>query len=116
MPKIYILFLLKAFAEAESQGTNSVRTMDNGIVVRKSNLLDFIELCSPEKLYLANSEATLVATERFEYENSLMVYSNIKPPNLDLKDGKLKLKYLNRPPHPERFILDVNMISDLNTN
>jgi tRNA pseudouridine-54 N-methylase len=109
-------FLLKAFAEADLQGTNSVNTMDNGIVVRRGKLIDFIESCSPEKIYLANSEGVPIVRENFEKVNSIFIYSITEPLNLELKGNKWDIRQIHRPSHPERFILDVNMVSDREIN
>lgn len=109
-------FLLKAFAEAESQGTNSVRTMDNGIVVRRGKLIDFIEACSPEKIYLANTEIDPLSMEKYDYVNSLWIYYIKEPPKLELKGNKWDIRQIHHPSHPERFILDVNMTSDKDAN
>ncbi len=105
-------FLLKAIAVAEKLEMNSLRTMDNGIAIRRTNMLDFIETYSPERIYEANSEVEQVVMKKFDYVNSLLIYSNTKQPALELKGSKWNLKQLHRPPHPERFILDVNMVSD----
>ena len=105
-------FLLKAFTEAELQGMNSTRTMNNGIVIRRTKLVDFIGSCSPEKIYLANSEVESSVMEKFEFENSLLIYSIIEPLNLELKSSKWDIKQIYHPSHPERFILDINMAFD----
>jgi len=105
-------FLLKAFEAANLQELNFHRTMDNGIIVRRTSLFDFIKLCAPEKIYVASSEVEPNEIENFENVDSLFIYSNTEQHNLDLKGCKLDLKRLHRPSHPERFILDVNMVSD----
>jgi len=109
-------FLLKAFEEAKMQKMNFHRIMDNGIVARRSSLFYFIDSYTPEKIYFANSKVEPVLSKKIEYENSLLIYSNSEQLSLELNDSKWNLEQLYRPSHPERFILDVNMLSDRDAN
>lgn len=103
-------FLLKAIEAAKVLETNTHRTMDNGIVVRRSSLFDFIDSCSPEKIYITNLESK--SLEKFESAHALLIYPHIDALLLELEASKLVLRQLPQPSHPERFILDINMMSD----
>jgi hypothetical protein len=101
-------FLLKAFKAAITMEMNSVKTLDNGIVVRKTGLNEFIEFYSPKSVYISSSEVESSVLEDIEYADLLLIYSfsEISLPNLS------NLERVHHPPHPERFILDINMNSD----
>ncbi|TFG97434.1 hypothetical protein E4H12_08625 [Candidatus Thorarchaeota archaeon] len=106
-------FLMKAISIAEEQGMDSLETMDNGIEVRRISLKNFLEFFSPMRIYLSTPGITSCSIEDAEYENSLVIYSIGK--QLDFVNEKAtwiqeKLPYYL---HPERFILEINMIMDM---
>ncbi|MGY5880911.1 MAG: hypothetical protein RTV31_11710 [Candidatus Thorarchaeota archaeon] len=106
-------FLIKAISIAEELVMDSHETMDNGIEVRRSSLKKFLEIFAPARVYQSTPETTLSSIDDAEYENSVLIYSNGMQFDLIREDTKWitgKLPYF---PHPERFILDINMIVDM---
>jgi len=99
-------FLMKAMAIAEEMGMDSLETMDNGIEVRRNSLKKFLETLAPMRVYLSAPETTKDTVDDADYENSILIHSNGK--QIDSIQGKIP--YF---PHPERFILDVNMNVDM---
>ncbi len=91
---------------------DSFKIMDNGIEVRRSNLKNFFESLNPERVYISTTEISPKTTSVTEYENSILIYSIGKEFESFQADGKWTKAELPYVPHPERFILDVNMIVD----
>ncbi|MGY5872397.1 MAG: hypothetical protein RTV72_09140 [Candidatus Thorarchaeota archaeon] len=105
-------FLMKAISIAEELVMDSLETMDNGIEVRRTNLNSFLESVHPTRVYISKSETTSKIIEEVEFEDSLLIYIQGE------QFGSLKIdttwtqSELASFPHPERFILDVNMNVD----
>ena len=109
-------FLMKALSIAEELLMGSFEIMDNGIEVRRSNLKNFIESLNPARVYISTTEISSNIIKDAEYDNSLLIYSIGKQYDsfqIDAKWTQVELPYF---PHPERFILDVNMILDKTTS
>ncbi len=105
-------FLMKAISLAEELSMDSFKIMDNGIEVRRSNLKNFCESLTPTNVYISTPGSTSNFTGVAENENPLLIYSigkQFDSYQIDVKWTQVKLPYF---PHPERFILDVNMIVD----
>lgn len=105
-------FLMKALSIAEELLMGSFEIMDNGIEVRRSNLKNFFESLNPARVYISTPEITSNTISVAEYENSLLIYSIGKQFDSFQVDTKLTHVELPYFPHPERFILDVNMMVD----
>ena len=105
-------FLMKALSISEDLQMDTLEAMDNGIEVRRSSLRMFIESTNPVNVYLSSTESTK-SVEDTDYENSLLIYTSgtqfgqIRD-NIARISGKLP-----HYPHPERFILDVNIMTDM---
>jgi tRNA pseudouridine-54 N-methylase len=106
-------FLLKAITIAEDLVMDSLKIMDNEIEVRRTNLKEFIESVAPARVYLSTPEVTSDVINDAKYDNSLLIYTNDVQFELIEEDAAWILGNLPHFPHPERFILDVNMIVDL---
>lgn len=109
-------FLMKAISLAEELSMDSFKIMDNGIEVRRSNLKNFCESLTPTNVYISTLGCTSNFTCVVENENSLLIYSigkQFDSYQIDVKWTRVELPYS---PHPERFILDVNMILDKTTS
>ncbi|MHA1970470.1 MAG: hypothetical protein ACTSXE_01325 [Candidatus Thorarchaeota archaeon] len=109
-------FLMKALSIAEELLLDSFEIMDNGIEVRRSTLKSFFESLNPARVYISNPEITSSTISAAEYDNSLLIYSTGKQLDsfqIDTKWTRVELPYS---PHPERFILDVNMFLDKTTS
>ena len=109
-------FLMKAISIAEELLMDSFKIMDNGIEVRRSNLKNFCESLTPTNVYISTPGNTSNFTSVAENENSLLIYSignQLDSLQIDTKWTQVKLPYF---PHPERFIVDVNMTVDKTTS
>lgn len=105
-------FLLKAMSIADSLLMNSLETMDNGIEVRRSTLNQFFDFLSPDGIFISTPGNTSTMSNIGGTEKSLLVYSigkQFDSLQVDTKWKQMELPYF---PHPERFILDSNIIVD----
>ncbi|MHA2350277.1 MAG: hypothetical protein ACXADL_11665 [Candidatus Thorarchaeota archaeon] len=99
-------FLLKATEFLKGMDIGKSKTMDNGIVVRRTNLVSLIEEWSPHRVFSAEVEQLSMRTET-PLSDGLYVF------DFDGIIGNLdQAVKMFRPPHPERFILDVNLNFD----
>ena len=106
-------FLMKALSIAEELGMDFLEIMDNGIEVRRNSLKKFLNSLAPARVYLSTPKNTSGTVDDAEYENSLLIYSTGKQFDLIQEDATWTQEELPYFPHPERFILDVNMITDM---
>jgi tRNA pseudouridine-54 N-methylase len=102
-------FLLKAHTVLEEMHPNSKRTMDNGIIVHRTTLKEILDRWGREECYIASHEFNPCSDYSHISESGLFLYS-IVPEHSYLKD--YPAKPLPRPPHPERFILEINLTCD----
>ncbi|MHA1936405.1 MAG: hypothetical protein ACW97A_14115 [Candidatus Thorarchaeota archaeon] len=100
-------FLLKATEFLRNLDIGNSKIMDNGIVVRRTNLKSLIEEWSPPSIFLAEVEKSSIKHTEILLPEGLYVY------DFDRIIGNLDhaVKMFG-PPHPERFILDVNLNFD----
>jgi tRNA pseudouridine-54 N-methylase len=105
-------FLLKAISIVEELVIGAFETMDNGIEVRRTSLEAFLESFAPMRVYLSTPESAQNSVDDVTYENSLLIHSGKR---LDLvQESTLGIqRELRYYPHPERFILDVIISSDM---
>jgi tRNA pseudouridine-54 N-methylase len=106
-------FLLKARTLAEEMMENSSETMDNGIEVHRTNLERFVESVDPSVVYISDQDSINIADDYNEYEDALLIYISKDMSNSLSIDGKWTKRDLRYFPHPERFIMDVNMCTDM---
>jgi hypothetical protein len=106
-------FLLKATSIVEDLVMDSLEIMDNGIEVRRISLKKFLDSFTPARVYLSTPEITSGFVDDAEYDNSFLIYSNGMQFDLFKDDFAWEQGRLSYVPHPERFILDVNMIVDM---
>ena len=106
-------FLLKAILIAEKQAMDSLEIMDSGIEVRRTSLKKFLDSVSPVRVYLSTPEITSDRVGDAKYDNSILIYSNEMQFDLIQEGSARILEKLPYFQHPERFILDANMITDL---
>ncbi len=105
-------FLMKALSIADGLLMDSFEIMDNGIEVRRSNLKNFFKSLNPARVYISTTESSSNTINVTEYENSILIYSIGKQFESLQANGKWTQVELPYFPHPERFILEVNMIVD----
>jgi tRNA pseudouridine-54 N-methylase len=97
-------FLLKASQKMKDLFPGQNAIMDNGIEVTRANLDDLVKDWKPSGVYLA-----LERTKDSDFEKTgLFVYGMGRHERPEVT----KFAALPRPPNPERFILDMNVISD----
>jgi len=85
--------------------------MDNGVVVQRVGLKDFLKSISTEVIIADSDEHTMYQLSS-KKTDLLLLYDNREEriPVESLGLSKYEISY--RPSHPERFILDVNLESD----
>jgi hypothetical protein len=71
-----------------------------------------METFAPTRIYLSTPESTQNSVEESDYENILLIHSDIRA---DLLQEQVLWEQRELPyyQHPERLILDVNMIGDM---
>ncbi|MHA1137760.1 MAG: hypothetical protein ACTSSE_14865 [Candidatus Thorarchaeota archaeon] len=105
-------FLMKAISIADKLLMDSLEIMDNGIEVRRSTLMNFFESISPDRVCISTPGNISSTIDVIDTEKILLIYSTGKQFDsiqVDIKWAQTELAYF---PHPERFILDANMIVD----
>lgn len=100
-------FLLKATEFLKNLDVGTSKTMDNGIVVRRTNLKSLIDEWSPPSVFSAEVERPSIKHRGLLLSEGLYIF------NFDaiIRNLEHAIKMF-RPPHPERFILDVNLNFD----
>ncbi len=103
-------FLLKATKALEGLSIGESRKMDNGIEIRRVDLTDLMALWPESDVYLAADDL------QQDYEQTgalsgLFVYAVEQGEIMEFLSSRKPI-YLPRPPHPERFILDINFAAD----
>jgi tRNA pseudouridine-54 N-methylase len=102
-------FLLKAHSVLEKMHPSSKRTMDNGIIVHRTTLKEILDNWGIEECYIASQEFNACSDYSHISESGLFLYDMVSE-HLNLED--YPAKPLPRPPHPERFILEINLTCD----
>jgi tRNA pseudouridine-54 N-methylase len=105
-------FLLKAISIADGLLMDSLETMDNGIEVRRSTLTQFFESTNPTRVCISTPGNISSIIDIVDTEKSLLVYPIGKQFDSLQVDTKWKQMEVPHFQHPERFILDINMIVD----
>ncbi len=110
-------FLLKALQVAESLQHNSEQILDNGIIVRREALTRFISRYSPNLILIARNidESTIDST--LLLDDVILIYETGTPIDIAGLESKTLGDFrinsaIPYPPHPERFILDINERAD----
>ncbi|MBN2228012.1 MAG: hypothetical protein JW779_00340 [Candidatus Thorarchaeota archaeon] len=105
-------FLLKADQVGENLILDESKTLDNGIVVNRTGLMNFIERCSPVRVFVAHDEEEPEAMTPDIVADSLLVYPVGNRTTFISTRFVRDYVTLSYTPHPERFILDINMLED----
>jgi hypothetical protein len=106
-------FLMKAFSLAKDLVLGSFEKMDNGIEVQRTSMESFVESVAPARIYVSTPEIAPGVISDGEFENALLIYTIGEQYHPLRIDTKWKQEELPQYPHPERFILDVNMNVDM---
>lgn len=103
-------FLLKAARTLEGLSLGESRMMDNGIETRRVDLKGLLALWPESDIYVAIDD---VGQDQGQTSASsgLFVYAVEQEEMMDILSSWRPFQ-LPRPPHPERFILDINFAAD----
>ena len=104
-------FLLKASEVADQLEPTETERMDNGIRVERNSLLGLVDHWDIDSVHVANAEENAFPIYRENSNDPLFIYCS-RQLTPDIIDALPDAIIVPRPPHPERFILDVNMHSD----
>ena len=103
-------FLLKANKELLTLHPGGTKRMDNGIELRRTNLIELLSLWSDSSTFLAQDSAD-AAQVPVEAPPGLYVYE-VDDVGISAELTKKSITILQKPQSPERFILDINLSSD----
>ncbi len=103
-------FLLKANKELLTLDPGEARRMDNGMELRRTDLVELLSLWSDSRVYLAQDSADTQELA-LETDPGLYIYE-VDDIGVLEELTKYPIVILRRPRSPERFILDVNLSSD----
>ncbi len=103
-------FLLKAAQALEGLSLGESRKMDNGIETRRVDLMDLMALWPESDVYLAADDVEQ-GQEQTSALSGLFVYAVEEGETKEFLSSQKPI-YMLRPPHPERFILDINFAAD----
>ncbi|MCK4483867.1 MAG: hypothetical protein KAU89_03515 [Candidatus Thorarchaeota archaeon] len=104
-------FLLKAMNVLRELPLGGKKRMDNGMVVQRINATDLLRGWEPSRIYVSSLDTSIQPKQVDIRPQGLFLYELVSTTLTDLiRDIPGVL--LPRPPHPERFILDINMYCD----
>jgi tRNA pseudouridine-54 N-methylase len=103
-------FLLKATKELADLHLGGAKHMDNGIELRRTGLAELLSSWCDSGTYVAQDDSA-VEQVPVETPSGLYIYE-VDDAGISVELAKLSVVTLQRPPSPERFILDINLSSD----
>ncbi|MFW9957222.1 MAG: hypothetical protein ACFFCT_04055 [Candidatus Odinarchaeota archaeon] len=106
-------FLLKSLSVAGNFPQNSQKILDNGIIVTRTGLTEFISEHMPDRVFIAREGDEFTLNSTFLPDDVILIYDTrthvdcTSSESINFKDFRA---YYTQPYalHPERFILDVN--------
>ncbi len=104
-------FLLKAMNVLRELPLGGKKRMDNGMVVQRTNATDLLREWESSRIYVSSLDPSIQSKQVDVRPEGLFLYELTSTTFADLVEnapGNL----LHRPPHPERFILDINLYCD----
>jgi tRNA pseudouridine-54 N-methylase len=104
-------FLLKAMNVFRELPLGGKKKLDNGIVVQRTNVKDLLQGWEPSRIYVSFLDPSIQPKQVDVRPQGLFLYELTSTALTDLIK-KIPENLLPRPPHPERFILDINMYCD----
>jgi tRNA pseudouridine-54 N-methylase len=104
-------FLLKAMNVLRELPLGGKKKLDNGIVVQRTNVKDLLQGWEPSRIYVSFLDPSIQPKQVDVRPQGLFLYELTSTALTDLIK-KIPENLLPRPPHPERFILDINMYCD----
>jgi len=103
-------FIMKGAEALKGVSSGATRVLDNGITVSRTNLEHMLEQGPPGVLQVAATQSDMPSGCSGISQTGIFVYDVSGTLSRCLKKRRMVL--LPRPPHPERFILDVNLYCD----
>ncbi|NHJ12148.1 MAG: hypothetical protein EAX95_00645 [Candidatus Thorarchaeota archaeon] len=103
-------FLLKAHSELKKLGQGERKEMPNGIIVAKTDFVSLIEDWDNPEVFLASTDASKATIEKAPKEGVYIF--EMSPGLLQENSCNVVMQPIWMPTHPERFILDINLLQD----
>ena len=104
-------FLLKAMNVLRELPLGGKKRLDNGMMVQRTNATDLLRGWEPSRIYASSLDSRIQPKKVDVHPQGLFLYELTSTALTDLiRDIPGVL--LPRPPHPERFILDINLYCD----
>jgi len=104
-------FLLKAMNVLRELPLAGKKKLDNGMVVHRTNATDLLRGWEPSRIYVSSLSPSIQPKQVDVRPQGLFLYELVSTALTDMiRDIPGVL--LPRPPHPERFILDINLYCD----
>ena len=104
-------FLLKAMNMLRELPLGGKKRLDNGIVVQRTNATDLLQGWEPSRIYVSFLDPSIKPKQVDVRPQGLFLYEMTSTALTDLVKS-IPGNLLPRPPHPERFILDINLYCD----
>ena len=104
-------FLLKAMNVLRELPLGGEKRMDNGMVVQRSNAKDLLREWVSSPIYVSSLDPSSQPKQVDVRPQGLFLYELTSTTLTDLTKNIREIS-LPRPPHPERFILDINLYCD----
>lgn len=104
-------FLLKAMNVLRELPLGGKKRMDNGIVVQRANATDLLQGWESSQIYVSSLDPRIKPKQVDVHPEGLFLYELTSTTLADLIENTPK-NLLPRLPHPERFILDINLYCD----
>ncbi len=101
-------FLLKAVQVLDKLSLQSSDIMDNGITLDRTSFDNFLHTLNHNNIIIADKHKQRWDSLNLNNIDSLLIYDNKTLQNFIESSGLEDFKTLPCPPHPERFILNVN--------
>lgn len=105
-------FLLKSVLVIETLSQNTMRVLDNGIIVSRDTIEKITSGYDPQNVFFAEKESDSDLEAVKKSEDTLLIYTT----GMLIDTIGKPYPTLPRPPHPERFMLDVNESLDCREN
>ncbi|MGY5862910.1 MAG: hypothetical protein RTU09_11115 [Candidatus Thorarchaeota archaeon] len=104
-------FLLKAMNVLRELPLGGKKRLDNGMVVQRTSVTDLLQGWEPSRIYASSLDPSIRPKQVDVHPQGLFLYELTSSALTDLVRNTPGVLLL-RPPHPERFILDVNLYCD----
>lgn len=104
-------FLLKAMNVLRELPLGGKKRMDNGMVVQRTNATDLLQEWESSQIYVSSSNPSIKPKQVDVRPQGLFLYELTSTTLSDLIESTPE-NLLPRLPHPERFILDINLHCD----